>query len=64
MQNRIFNDYHVVHISRSSFSRVSSAVWLFCIISSALGTDGNIRCYSLDPSTVVSTVEYDFEGGG
>lgn len=53
----VFYDYHAVQISRSSFFRASSAVGLFCIISSALDTDGNIKRCSLHPSAEVSIVE-------
>lgn len=53
MAGQDFNDYHVGQISRSSFFRVPSAVGLFCIISSALDTDGDIKCCSLYPVTAV-----------
>lgn len=48
MQNRIiFYDYHAVGMSRPALLSVSSAVGLFCVISSALDSDGDIKCYSL-----------------
>ena len=56
-EEECFYDYHAVQISRSSFFRASSAVGLFCIISSALDTDGNIKRCSLHPSAEVSIVE-------
>lgn len=64
MQNGIiFYDYHAVGMSRPALLSVSSAVGLFCVISSALDSDGDIKCYSLCPFSAKVLLEYDFGGG-
>lgn len=65
MQNGIiFYDYHAVGMSRPALLSVSSAVGLVCVISSALDSDGDIKCYSLCPFSAKVLLECDCVWGG